>query len=155
MRERCNKKGCPYHLKFPSVGRHHLLQILFHSIDPPILQNTHILRCSLEQWQVFHYRSNLKMINVYLLNKLSVRQKKNRKRRKSTHTHTHTNQWHRPCIEFKDKRTTSGKISRTNLTLSQNQNCIKAQLKVAEYVDIYHPTNCFINCSTATFRRLN
>ena len=87
------------------------------------------------------------MINVYLLNKLSVRQKKNRKRRKSTHTQT-------SGID-QDKRTTSGKISRTNLTLSQNQNCIKAQLKVAEYVDIYHATNCFINCSTATFRRLN
>ena len=58
---------------------------------------------------------------------------------------TYTNQQHRPCIEFPDKRTTSGKITRTNLTPSQNQNSIKAQLQAAEYVDIYHPTNCFIN----------
>ena len=49
LRERCNNKGCPYHLKFLSVGRHPLLQIFFDSIDPPILQNTHILRRSLEQ----------------------------------------------------------------------------------------------------------
>ena len=57
----------------------------------------------------------------------------------------YTNQQHRPCIEFPDKRTTSGKITPTNLTPSQNQNSIKAQLQAAEFVDIYHATNCFIN----------
>ena len=37
---------CTHHLKFASVDHLHLVQILFHSIDLPILQNTRRLHYS-------------------------------------------------------------------------------------------------------------
>ena len=66
----------------------------------------------------------------------------------------YTNQQHRPCIEFPYRPTTSGKITGTNLTPSQNENSVKTQLQVAEYADIYHRTYCFINIRTATYRKI-
>ena len=62
---------------------------------------------------------------------------------------TYTNQQHRPCTEFPDKRATSGKITRTNLTPSQNQYSIKAQSQAAEYVDIHHATNLLYQSNIA------